>query len=428
MTKIILMKTRILLFLFINSLIFLNTGCFKDQCNRTITYSVQHPIEMSPADFRQPVIFNSSKNLLNQGKIYFYNDLLLINELYKGIHLFDNTSPERPLNLGFIEIPGNVDMAIKNEILYADGYTDLLAIDIADITKPQLIQRTENVFPHFGETSQGKIIVAYETEIITEEVDCDSWNRDPRRFTSSLEATSSSWTSNSQNSGSNDVGIGGSLARFTIANNHLYTVDNNDLHLFDLGNEGTPQVGETLNIGWGIETIFPYDNKLFIGSQNGMEIYDIETPSAPNRLGGYSHFTSCDPVFVKDNYAYVTLRSGTTCNGSTINQLDLLDISNITNPRLLESFDMDNPHGLSIDGDNLFLCEGEHGLKVFDIEDPEELDRNRIEYLKSIHAVDVISVPGESNTLLVIGNDGLHQYNYDNPNRLRLLSTIPVSN
>ena len=200
------------------------------------------------------------------------------------------------------------------------------------------------------------------------------------------------------------------------------------MHLFDLGYDGIPQAGNSISLGWGIETIFPYENKLFIGSQNGMEIYNIENPSTPFRLGGYGHFTSCDPVFVKDNYAYVTLRSGTTCNGSTINQLDLLDISNITNPILLESFEMENPHGLSIDGDNLFLCEGEHGLKVFNIEDPEKLDRNRLEYLKSIHAVDVIATPGESNVLMVIGNTGLQQYNYDNPKRLKLLSTIPVAN
>ena len=50
--------------------------------------------------------------------------------------------------MGFIEIPGNVDMAIKDDILYADSYIDLVAIDISNVTNPIEVKRVEDVFPY----------------------------------------------------------------------------------------------------------------------------------------------------------------------------------------------------------------------------------------------------------------------------------------
>ena len=38
--------------------------------------------------------------------------------------------------------------------------------------------------------------------------------------------------------------------------------------------------------------------------------------------------TSCDPVVVQGDYAFVTLRGGTECQGFS-NQLDIIDISTL---------------------------------------------------------------------------------------------------
>ncbi|MFT7452228.1 MAG: hypothetical protein ACI9VN_002959, partial [Patescibacteria group bacterium] len=184
-------------------------------------------------------------------------------------------------------------------------------------------------------------------------------------------------------------------------------------------------VGE-MNVGWNIETLYAFGDKLFIGSQQGMFIYDASDPANPVYLSGYEHWTSCDPVFVKDNYAYVTLHGGTLCNGSQLNQLDLIDITDILNPNLVKSFPMENPHGLSIKDNNLFLCEADAGLKVFDIENPLVLDQKLLSTLNDFSAKDVIVVPGDQNILLVIGDDGFYQVNFDNPENLDVLSLIPV--
>ena len=56
-------------------------------------------------------------------------------------------------------------------------------------------------------------------------------------------------------------------------------------------------------------------------------------------------------------------REGTACGGFT-NQLDVIDISNKTSPLLISSYAMYNPSGLGIDGDLIFICDGEAGLKI----------------------------------------------------------------
>ena len=62
--------------------------------------------------------------------------------------MVDNSNPESPQIIKFIEIPGSVDMAIKEDILYADSYVDLVAIDISNMDDIREVKRIENVFPY----------------------------------------------------------------------------------------------------------------------------------------------------------------------------------------------------------------------------------------------------------------------------------------
>jgi hypothetical protein len=364
----------------------------------------------------------SPRFLEKPGKMYFYNDYIFINEQREGVHIFDNTNPEAPANIGFIKIPGNVDIAIRQNTLYADNYIDLLTIDISNISSPQLIHRNENVFPHLGEFAEG-ILVYYHSEEVTEIVDCNTpsprW-RDDFILSPSIENVTF------DNSGGGIAGVGGSLARFALYDNYLYTIDETNLHVFDISNLASPNEVNSVSVGWQIETLFSYTDKLFIGSTTGMIIMDAADPSSPSYLSSYSHFWGCDPVVVKGDYAYVTLRSGSNCqqNGD---QLDLVNISDITNPYVEKTFPMENPYGLGIKENTLFLCEGKSGLKVFDIEIPTELDKHLIDHERNLFAYDVIPLPGNRNILLLIGEDGFYQYNFDDPNNLKLLSHIAIN-
>jgi hypothetical protein len=91
-----------------------------------------------------------SRPLESPGKIYVYGHYLLISETHKGIHFFDNTDPEAPKPLAYLRIYGNVDMAIKNNVLYVDHVGDLVALDMTDIENIKEISRlplNTNAFP-----------------------------------------------------------------------------------------------------------------------------------------------------------------------------------------------------------------------------------------------------------------------------------------
>ena len=78
------------------------------------------------------------QSLSNPGKIYIKDNLLLINEVLKGVHVFDNADPTSPNKIGFISIPGNLDVAMKGNMLYADYQNGLVTIDISDINNAEV--------------------------------------------------------------------------------------------------------------------------------------------------------------------------------------------------------------------------------------------------------------------------------------------------
>ncbi|GAB2535503.1 hypothetical protein GCM10027085_27780 [Spirosoma aerophilum] len=86
--------------------------------------------------------------LKNVGKIYVKDKYLFINEPGRGIHILDNSNPEKPVNLSFIAILGNQELAIKDSVLYADNVTDLVALNIANPANVRMVKRIENAFDY----------------------------------------------------------------------------------------------------------------------------------------------------------------------------------------------------------------------------------------------------------------------------------------
>ncbi len=398
-----------------------------DECESTVTYTVYEPVYMMKDELRASVKVEPARALQNPGKIYAYGDFLLVNEVDKGIHVIDNSNPASPQNLSFISIPGNVDMAVKGNILYADNYIDLVVLDITQPQQVKLVNRVENIFPVHGLTispASTSFLATYTSRQVTETyADCNGRFQDGGVVY--YDQASNSYTTKAPAGvrNGNPMGKGGSMARFTITGDHLYTVNLSSLQLFDISTLTQPQKGASIPLGWGIETIFPYQDKLFIGSTSGMHIYDNSNPASPVHLSTYAHVRSCDPVVVEGDLAWVTLRSGNTCDGFT-NQLEVINISNPRSPQLVKTYPMQHPHGLGIDTNTLFLCEGAFGLKVFDIKDPLKVSDHQLSHFKNLDAYDVIPL---GYTLVMVGKDGLYQYDYRNPAQMKLLSKIPVT-
>ncbi len=215
-----------------------------------------------------------------------------------------------------------------------------------------------------------------------------------------------------------DAGKGGSLARYAITEHTLYVVTQQELVVFDITDPVATTRATSSLIGFDIETIFPYGNFLFIGSQSAMYLYDISDRLNPQYVSSYSHFTSCDPVVVQGNTAYVSLRGLTDCNVGTEDLVEKIDVTNVRNPTNLKSTNnVLSPYGLGIKGDALFVCQGDNGLRLF--------DANSLEVIRdmSVHAYDVI-VDGEF--LILTGAEGVYQYDISNERQPEFLSLITV--
>lgn len=410
------------------SLILFISVCFFS-CDDDISheYTINEPVYMSTADFKNAVKSESSRSMEETGKIYFYGDYILVNEKFQGIHVINNSDPSNPVTEKFITIPGNIDMAIKDDMLYADSYTDLVGIDISNIDQVTERKRFDDVFFYslpptnnnyrYGDIDPKKgIVVGWEVKRTSEKYQA------PRYYPMYDYMTNSAAEASSKADGSN-IGKAGSMARFMIQGNTLYTLKSSyALNIYDIANTNEAMFSGSLNLGWGIETVFAHNNHLFFGANQGMYIYDISNPFAPEYVSEYSHFMSCDPVVVEDNYAYITLRAGNWC-GQNTSQLDVVDISDLSTPSLLKSYSMTNPYGVGIDGDLLFVCDGTAGLKIYNKSDPLNIAANHLNTFTDVTPYDVIPL---GNILVVISPEGLLQYDYTDINNIQLLSSIKI--
>jgi hypothetical protein len=419
-------------FRFLAALLALGLAGCRDHCQQTVTYRTQRQYFITSAELRASIRSLPAQELQNPGKIYVRGTYLFVNEVKKGIHFIDNANPSAPRVVSFLNIPGNTDIAVRGDVLYADSYTDLLAFDISNPAEVRLLKRIETAFPNgsvdglawqYDQFRQQVVDTRWELVSQVVDTDCEGSNgwwgggiyNDTFGYAAQNVKAGGGSAAPNPNVGS---GTGGSMARFALYDKYLYTVSNSDLQLFDVTQPAEPKTAAKVNLGWGIETIFPYGDKLFIGSTTGMHIYDNANPAQPVRLSTFQHAMRCDPVVVDGDYAYVTLQAGNLCGGAE-SQLDVVNIKDLRAPVLAKSYPMEKPYGLGIDRQTLFVCDA--GLKTFDARDPLKIEL--LNHFKGLDAYDVIPLRG---TLMLIGKDGLYQYDYSDPKAPRLLSAIPV--
>src|SRR5215216_583015 len=160
------------------------------------------------------------------------------------------------------------------------------------------------------------------------------------------------------------AGQGGSLARFTISGNYLYTVDKENLRVFDISNPSLPVFKNSIPVGFSIETIFPFKDKLFIGSTTMIHIFSLEDPAKPRKLAeaiSPSVMRRCDPVVAKDSVAYATLRTNGPCGGVQ-SVLAVYNIKDVTKPFQVTSVGVSEPYGLGYSGNTLYVCDKNMGI------------------------------------------------------------------
>ncbi len=407
------MKQPILfLSMFFMASISLLTSCSKEDNSEHYTY--YKPVFKSKAEVRANIKSGPVRNVVEAGKIFIRDNYLFLVDVNRGVHLVDVTNISQPRKVAFIPIPGCADIAVRGNYLYADCDKDLVTIDISNPASASLKKVIPNIFPekfyynYYGYSADTTKMVADWIRVDTTYVKTNS----PNALYAVNSSSSSSTTTN---------GTGGSTSRFGLLNDRMYAVSNFDLKVFNTANASNPVFVKKTSLNQGnIETIFPYGNNLFIGSQSGMFIYNTTNPDDPAKLAQFTHVRSCDPVIADGNTAYVTLHGGTSCGGFS-NQLDVLDITSLTNPVFVKTYALTSPRGLAKDGKLLLICDGTAGLKIF-----SAADAGNILLLKQVPNMDAQDVITYKSTAIVTTTKGLYFVDYRNLLNAKITAIIPV--
>ncbi len=224
-----------------------------------------------------------------------------------------------------------------------------------------------------------------------------------------LIACNESGTSTGADSASIQVqpqGQRGSTARMALVDNFLYAISGNVIQLFNIEDGNNPEPWVTVQLDFGIETLFPYGDYLLVGADAGVFILDNSDRANPQLIGEFIHATAIDPVVARGDIAYVTLsRDPAQFPTGDTDRLDVVDISDPSNPQLIHTVEMQGPRGLTIDGDQLHVCDGEGGIKTFSLDNPREPTLQFV--LPNDRCTDMLIA---NDVLLTIGSDNLSQY------------------
>lgn len=402
------------------------TSCTKDKGLIEVHYVEANAKYGNLDDLRSQALQSETRSLVNPGKIYVGDNYLFIGEEGSGIHIIDNTNRENPVNVSFIAIPGNKEFYIDGDFLYAESFYDMIKVDISDPLNPSLEGRAEFAIQDAIQNDQGETLIGFDfsdktikldqnDEFYSEVSDDQLVYFDFAKNIIPVSAVPASFAGNSS-------ATSGTVNRVSKNNDHIYVISNQNLISIPESFNGPFNRQE--NVKEDMETIFPYNDHLFVGSRSSMSIFATDDPLDPRAIYDFDHATSCDPVLPHDDKAYITLRTAdfSDCPGN-INALIVLDVSNLEAPKELQEVQMQSPYGMTVIGSYLFVGEGENGLKIF------EINNQSVELIKTdqqVQAYDIIADPNDSSHLLIAGPKGISQYQLTEDLILKLQSSIEL--
>lgn len=136
------MKTIFWFFLSVSVL--LVSSCNKEEDKDVFENGVK-PIYSNSANFKE-VSSLSPGEITKGSKIYIKGNYVYIVETGLGVHVIDNSNPSSPSDIRFLKIEGVSDIAVRNNIMYANQRKDIVAINIQDIMNIEVSKRIEDVY------------------------------------------------------------------------------------------------------------------------------------------------------------------------------------------------------------------------------------------------------------------------------------------
>ncbi|UCE64936.1 MAG: T9SS type A sorting domain-containing protein [Candidatus Zixiibacteriota bacterium] len=327
-----------------------------------------------------------------------------------GIHIFDITDPSNPELVQICDFPGIDRMFIYGDFIYLIstdyGTPGLRILETLNPLDPQIISYYDMPAAIYG-------TIYYENTIFTNWEVYDSLGyyytkigiidvSDPYNPVMSDTLTfifllSGIWASD------------GYLHILTSEFDFWF----NYWHLLSLTDPAHPNHVHTMDFGYEMfEGITAYQHYAYLKMYPGANIYEFSDPNNPSLVridssgnfpefitmhdtvgyaktdNGITTYNMCDPVYPKQisnlniNYGVGSFfYGGDTCFTATVrswnyddaSKFNIVDFSNIYNPAIIgEHWTPGKSHDVQISGDYAYIANGNSGLTIVDISDPEE--------------------------------------------------------
>lgn len=223
-------------------------------------------------------------------------------------------------------------------------------------------------------------------------------------------------------------GNAGSITRFTAFNNYLYALDQNKVKVYDITDANMPKLVNELTTDYGLETITLYEGTIYIGSRSSLYILDVSVPANPVILSQTVREGAlaggCDPVVVKNTYAFSTVKIIENVCGqiNSSSRLLVYDVSDKINPVLVDEEVMTMPNGLAYEDNYLFVCdEGDDRIFIYDISTP-----TAIHPYSSFDLVDPVDVIITDTKMVVSTKTGFSFFDVNNIDNIQSKGNIEI--
>jgi hypothetical protein len=144
------MKKIVLVLLFFLIQFSFQSCCFYGDCGREFPESENYykPVIMNRPIFESSIKILANKTIAKSGKIYIKDDVMLLNDVNKGFHIYNYSDATNPVKIAFLEIPGATDVAIRNSTIYINQAVDLVTLKYdLSANKVTVLYRNKNIFP-----------------------------------------------------------------------------------------------------------------------------------------------------------------------------------------------------------------------------------------------------------------------------------------
>lgn len=387
-------------------------SCIKTKGDILMTYDKATATYGDLDSLRSLPLLIQKQPLENPKSFFISSNYILVGELNKGIHIYDNVDMQNPQRMSFIQIPNNREFYVKDNFLYAESLYDFIKIDITDVYNPILVSRAENVFWDTQYNDKGQALLGFHFDRVTESFEINSPEAKAIRNEGKLYLDYKRNVIPESVIPTSFTGVyatgKGTLNRIAVDYNHIYVIS--DKKLFVISDGSSINKLRDVSIASGSETIYTSNNRIYIGASSEMTILNASNPGSPSRISSLEHTESCDPVLPFGNVAYYTLRSVSNegCNGLGENTLNVVDISNEREPFVIESIEMDSPYGMTMIMNYLLVGQGSNGLTIFNASNPKAI--TNIMHINNVEAFDVMLHPVHSNIVIVSNSTGLQQF------------------